>query len=275
MKKQILESEIKRIKQVMGILLETDNNEDSSSTDFNVESLKKELSKVGFKPGQNFELTDKDGNKQIMTIDNTGNVKELSEKNRQFDIGEEGKALPIIPIIAACAVLASGMVSCKKPNTEGFGYNFGVKVTTYYRDKGKPDTEINISTPQSDVNKVKVDKTIFKKTDFWSSQGSKFVRPITPTEAIIMKAGIALQRERNQNNGKGTPPNEVYNCDYRDANIEKNLYQNPDDNVRPSFNSCREHPLWKLGLRYFEIEGQNAQQMIQKADQELSQGIYY
>lgn len=40
MKKQILESEIKRIKQVMGILSETDNIEDTSNIDFNVDSLK-------------------------------------------------------------------------------------------------------------------------------------------------------------------------------------------------------------------------------------------
>lgn len=246
-------------------------NEDAITSDDDImRTLRRQV--LGIKGTQGKEivvdLVDKRGDKDvkkniIMKYDNDGKLITADITNKQMDFSEDIK--DNLKVFVACTILATGAVSCKK-DTTGFGYNFGAKTTTYYTDKGTPNKKVNISTPWGET-KVDVDSTIFKKPYYWSSQGSKFNRPMTPTEGEIMKAGISLQQERNMNNKRGTPENEVYNYDHKDAEItgKGNYYE--DEPV--TFETCREHPLWKLGLEYFEIEGVDVQSLIDKANEEV------
>ncbi len=266
MKKILLEEELFRIKQVMGVI-----KEDSiESNDDIMKSLKKQILGIKGTEGKEIviDLIDKrnegeDRKTVIMKYDNDGNLITTNVSDGPVEMSEDLK--DNLKVLIACTILATGAVSCKK-DTTGFGYNFSAKTTTYYTDKGTPNKELNISTPWGET-KVKVDSTIFKKP-FWSAgQGSKFNRPVTPTEAEILKAGISLQRERNMNNKRGTPDNEVYDYDYKDAEVTGNGAYYEDNVV--AFETCREHPLWNLGLEYFKIEGADVQSMIDKADEEV------
>lgn len=266
MKKVLLEEELFRIKQVMGII-----KEDSfGSNDDIMKSLKKQV--LGIKGTEGKEIvidlidkrTDDETKKTVtMKYDNDGNLITTNVSDSEIEMSEDLKN--DLKVFLACTILATGAVSCQKDDT-GFGYNFGAKTTTYYTDKGTPNKKVTISSPWGETE-VEVDSTIFKKPFYTMGQGSKFNRPMTPTEAEIMKAGVSLQTERGMNNKKGTPGNEVYNYDHKDATVSGGP-QYYEDNV-VAFESCREHPLWKLGLRYFEIEGVDTQSMIQKADEEV------
>lgn len=265
MKKQILEEEISRIKQVMGII-----KEDSIKTDDDImRTLKRQVLGIKGNNGKDVvvDLIDKREGREgvrkniILRYDENGELVDTSIVDKETEISEDIK--DNLKVLVACTILATGAVSCKK-DTTGFGYNFGAKTTTYYTDKGTPNKEVNISTPWGET-KVNVDSTIFKKPYYTAGQGSKFSRPMTPTEAEIMKAGISLQRERNMNNKRGTPENEVYDYDHKDASIEKGIYLDEP----ATFDDCREHPLWKLGLEYFKIEGVDVQSMIDKANEEV------
>ena len=56
-----------------------------------------------------------------------------------------------------CTILASGAVSCTKQGT-GYGYNLNTTPVTYYLDKGTPNKEMTIMTPQGDKT-INVDTT--------------------------------------------------------------------------------------------------------------------
>lgn len=266
MKKILLENELNRIKQVMGVI-----NEDSITSDEDImRTLKRQVLGIKGTEGKEIvvDLVDKRGDKEvkkniIMKYDNDGNLITTNITDKEVDVSEDIK--DNLKVLVACTILATGAVSCKK-DTTGFGYNFAAKTTTYYTDKGTPNKEVNISTPWGET-KVDVDSTIFKKPYWSAGQGSKFNRPITPTEAEIMKAGISLQRERNMNNKRGTPENEVYNYDHRDAEVTGSGAYYEENPV--AFETCREHPLWDLGLEYFKIEGVDVQSMINKANEEV------
>jgi len=265
MKKVLLEEELFRIKQVMGII-----KEDSVESDDDImKSLKKEILGIKGTEGKEIviDLIDKrnegeDKKIVVMKYDNDGNLVTTNVSDSPVEMSEDLK--DNLKVLVACTILATGAVSCKK-DTTGFGYNFAAKTTTYYKDKGTPNKTVTISTPWGEEG-VEVDSTIFKKPFYTMGQGGKFNRPMTPTEAEIMKAGISLQQERSMNNKKGTPDNEVYNYDHEDAEVTGGNYY---DEAVVNFESCREHPLWKLGLRYFEIEGADVQSMIDKANEEV------
>lgn len=272
MKKVLLEQELNRIKQVMGVI-----KEDTITSDDDImRTLKRQILGIKGTQGKDIsvELIDKRGDNTvkkniIMKYDNDGNLVTTNITDKPSDIEEDLK--DNLKVFVACTILATGAVSCKK-DTTGFGYNFAAKTTTYYTDKGTPNKKVTISSPWGETG-VDVDSTIFKKPNYLAGQGSKFNRPMTPTEAEIMKAGISLQQERNMNNKRGTPDNEVYNYDHKDAEVTGGSDYYADEVT--NFESCREHPLWKLGLRYFEIEGVDTQSLLQKADEEVRNQEWY
>lgn len=119
--------------------------------------------------------------------------------------------------------------------------------------------------------KLKVDSNLAKQSSFWGSQGSKFERAITPTEAVILKAGHAYQSEKNMNNGRGTRPEQRWNYDPKYSEITGPYYQDEEAN----FKTCREHPLWKEGLEALRKEGMDVDQLVSKANEEVAQGIVF
>jgi hypothetical protein len=158
------------------------------------------------------------------------------------------------------------MVSCTKEDTAGFGYNVASRSTEYTLGKGTPNKTVTISTPMGD-EEHEVDSTLGDTKFYAGSQGLKFGRPMTPTEALIIKIGHAYQSEKNMNNKKGTPANKRwdYNPDNAEITGKGTMYQ---DNKTP-FDDARQHPLWKLGIEAARNAGKDIQALMQKADQEL------
>jgi hypothetical protein len=236
------------------------------SDDEIINSLKSQLAKVGIdkaRPGV-FKVIDKrkDTPKPnvitYMSVDDSGEIK-------PEDNIEEGLKDKIMAGVV-CTILATGMVSCTKEDTAGFGYNVASRSTEYTLGKGTPNKTVTISTPMGD-EEHEVDSTMGDTKFYGGSQGLKFSRPMTPTEALIIKIGHAYQSEKNMNNKKGTPANKRwdYNPDNAEITGKGTMYQ---DNKTP-FNDARQHPLWLLGIEAARNAGKDIQALMQKADQEL------
>jgi hypothetical protein len=232
------------------------------SEDEILNSLKSQLAKVGVDvkhPGA-FKVIDKRKDVKpntitYMSLDSDGEI-------TPEDKVEEGLRDKLLTGVV-CTILASGMVSCTKDNN-GFGYNIDSKYTEYTLDKGTPNKKITISTPDGDKD-YNVDSTLAKKSSGFSSQGSKFGRPITPTEGLILKIGKAYQDEKGTNHGQGQPANKKWDYDPNDGEIFGGYYQ--DESV--NFETPRQHPLWNLGLEAARKAGKDVQSLLQKADQEV------
>ena len=229
-----------------------------------MDQLKIQLAKVGIDkvhPGA-FKFIDKrKGTAKpniIMSVDKTGEIK--PEENM-----EEGLRDKIMTGVV-CTILATGMVSCTKEDTAGFGYNVASRSTEYTLDKGTPNKTITISTPMGD-EEHKVDSTMGDTKFYGGSQGLKFGRPMTPTEALIIKIGHAYQSEKNMNNKKGTSANKRwdYNPDNAEITGKGTMYQD----AKTPFDDARQHPLWKLGIEAARKAGKDIQSLMQKADQEV------
>ena len=235
------------------------------SEDEILNSLKSQLAKVGVDvkhPGA-FKVIDKrEGVKPntitYMSLDSNGEI-------TPEDKVEEGLRDKIMTGVV-CTILATGMVSCTKEDTAGFGYNVASRSTEYTLGKGTPNKTVTISTPMGD-EEHEVDSTMGDTKFYAGSQGLKFGRPMTPTEALIIKIGHAYQSEKNMNNKKGTPANKRwdYNPDNAEITGKGTMYQ---DNKTP-FDDARQHPLWKLGIEAAQKAGKDIQSLIQKANQEL------
>jgi hypothetical protein len=193
-----------------------------------------------------------------MSMDKTGEIK--PEDN--MDEGLRDKILTGV----VCTILATGMVSCTKEDTAGFGYNVASRSTEYTLDKGTPNKTVTISTPMGD-EEHKIDSTMGDTKFYGGSQGLKFSRPMTPTEALIIKIGHAYQSEKNMNNKKGTPTNKRwdYNPDNAEITGKGTMYQD----AKTPFDDARQHPLWLLGIEAARNAGKDIQALMQKADQEL------
>jgi hypothetical protein len=236
------------------------------SEDEILNSLKSQLAKVGidkahpgtFKVIDKRKDTPKPNTITYMSIDNSGEIK-------PEDSVEEGLKDKIMAGVV-CTILATGMVSCTKEDTAGFGYNVASRSTEYTLGKGTPNKTVTISTPMGD-EEHEVDSTLGDTKFYAGSQGLKFGRPMTPTEALIIKIGHAYQSEKNMNNKKGTPANKRwdYNPDNAEITGKGTMYQ---DNKTP-FDDARQHPLWKLGIEAARNAGKDIQALMQKADQEL------
>ena len=235
------------------------------SEDEILNSLKSQLAKVGVDvkhPGA-FKVIDKrEGVKPntitYMSLDSDGEI-------TPEDKVEEGLRDKIITGVV-CTILATGMVSCTKEDTAGFGYNVASRSTEYTLGKGTPNKTVTISTPMGD-EEHEVDSTMGDTKFYAGSQGLKFSRPMTPTEVLIIKIGHAYQSEKNMNNKKGTPANKRwdYNPDNAEITGKGTMYQ---DNKTP-FDDARQHPLWLLGIEAARNAGKDIQALMQKADQEL------
>ena len=235
------------------------------SEDEILNSLKSQLAKVGVDvkhPGA-FKVIDKrEGVKPntitYMSLDSDGEI-------TPEDKVEEGLRDKIMTGVV-CTILATGMVSCTKEDTAGFGYNVASRSTEYTLGKGTPNKTVTISTPMGD-EEHEVDSTMGDTKFYAGSQGLKFGRPMTPTEALIIKIGHAYQSEKNMNNKKGTPANKRwdYNPDNAEITGKGTMYQ---DNKTP-FDDARQHPLWLLGIEAARKAGKDIQSLMQKADQEL------
>jgi hypothetical protein len=236
------------------------------SDDEIIDSLKSQLAKVGinkkypgtFKVIDKRKDTPKPNTITYMSIDDSGEIK-------PEDNIEEGLKDKIMTGVV-CTILATGMVSCTKEDTAGFGYNVASRSTEYTLGKGTPNKTVTISTPMGD-EEHEVDSTLGDTKFYGGSQGLKFGRPMTPTEALIIKIGHAYQSEKNMNNKKGTPANKRwdYNPDNAEITGKGTMYQ---DNKTP-FDDARQHPLWKLGIEAARNAGKDIQALMQKADQEL------
>jgi hypothetical protein len=233
------------------------------SDDEIINSLKSQLAKVGidkahpgtFKVIDKRKDTPKANTITYMSVDDNGEIK-------PEDNVEEGLKDKIMAGVV-CTILATGMVSCTKPNTDGFGYNVNSKATEYVVGKGTPNKTVTISTPQGD-QEVEVDSTMGDTKYYFGSQGLKFGRPLTPTEALIIKIGHAYQTEKKQNNRN---TNRKWDYDVKNSEITGGgtMYQ---DNETP-FENARQHPLFDLGLEAARNAGKDVQALIQKADKEV------
>jgi hypothetical protein len=228
-----------------------------------MDQLKLQLAKVGIDkvhPGA-FKLVDKrkgtakPNTITYMSVDKTGEIG--SEEN--MDEGLRDKIMAGV----VCTILATGMVSCTKEDTAGFGYNVGSRATEYTLGKGTPNKTVTISTPQGD-QEVEVDSTMGDTKYYFGSQGLKFGRPLTSTEALIIKIGHAYQTEKKQNNRN---TNRKWDYDVKNSEITGGgtMYQ---DNETP-FENARQHPLFDLGLEVARNAGKDVQALIQKADKEV------
>jgi len=227
------------------------------------EQLMMQLSKVGINknnPGV-FKFVDDEGTEYTLTFTPEGEIMVVESMTE----GIKDKLLTGV----ICTILASGMVSCKK-DTTGFGYNFASQATEYTLGKGEPNKKVLFSRPWGD-EELEVDSSLAKQSSFWGSQGSKFIRAISPTEAMILKAGHAYQMEKKQNNGQGTRPEQRWNYDPKYSEITGPYYQ--DESA--AFETCREHPLWKEGLEALRKEGKNVDQLVAQANKEVEQGIVF
>jgi hypothetical protein len=229
------------------------------------DQLKDQLSKMGIDKSNpvDFKLIDKrnkSSKPKLMSLDNKGEIVSKGEL-------DEGLKDTIMAGIV-CTIMASGMVSCTKPDTDGFGYNVSSRATEYVLGKGTPNKDITISTPKGD-EQHKVDSNFAKKKDFGGSQGSKFKRPMTPTEGLILRIGHAVQSEKNMNNKQGTSPSQRWDYNPDDSYISGGGNYYIDEPA--SFQTPREHPLWKIGIEYAEAHGKDVQSLIQKADKEVQE----
>jgi hypothetical protein len=246
MSKQILSEEFRRMQKLAGLLTESAD----IMRDVNIQSLKKELSKAGLKSGT-FKLIDKDGKEHEMSIDDNGNI-------TQTDINEVSIKNKLVTGIT-CAMLGAGMVSCTPEDTAGFGYNVSSRSTEYKLDKGTPNKKITITTPMGD-EEHEVDSNMGDTKFYGGGQGLKFGRPLTPTEAVIIKIGHTYQTEKGMNNKKGTPANTRWDYHPKNSDITGGgtMYQ---DNKTP-FSDAHSHPLWKLGTKAIEAEDPNALEFL-------------
>jgi len=255
---------IKEIRQIIREELEYVLREQIEEDDI-MDQLKYQLAKVGINktnPGV-FQLVDKRKSVKpntitYMSVDKTGEIK----PGDKVDEGLKDKIMAGV----VCTILATGMVSCTKEDTAGFGYNVASRSTEYTLGKGTPNKKITINTPTGD-EEHEVDSTMGDTKFYGGSQPLKFGRPMTPTEALIIKIGHAYQSEKSMNNKKGTPSNKRWDYDPENAEITGGgrMYQ---DNKTP-FDNARQHPLWKLGLEAAQKAGKDVQALLQKADQEV------
>lgn len=252
MKKQLLDEQLFNMKRVMGMLIESESN-----SELNIQALKKELDRVGLDQGT-FKLIDKDGNEKTMSLDASGEISESED----FNEGLKDKILTGV----VCTMLASGMVSCTKEDTAGFGYNIGSRSTEYTLDKGTPNKKITISTPWGE-EEHEVDSNLSKTSFGTVGSGLKVGRPLTPTETIIVKIGHAYQTEKNQNNKKGTPANKRWDYNPEQGTLTGGGNYYPESSFEHK--TIRTHPLWKLGLEAARKAGKDVQALLQKADQEV------
>jgi hypothetical protein len=252
MSKQILSEDFRRMQKLAGILTESVD----TIQDLDIESLKKELSKTGLKTGK-FMLVDKDGKEHEMEVNTDGSITDA-------DVNEGFKDKLLTGVV--CTMLATGMVSCTKEDTAGFGYNVSSRSTEYTLDKGTPNKKVTISTPTGD-EEHEVDSTLGDTKFYAGSQPLKFGRPMTPTEALIIKIGHAYQTEKGMNNKKGTPANKRWDYDPENSEITgKGTYYQKNETP---FDDARQHPLWKLGIEAAEKAGKDIQALMQKADKEV------
>ena len=256
MEKRVINEEFRRMQSLAGVL-----NENIDLSDNTEKSLTQQLTKHKFKPGQVFTFVDDEGNKTEMTMDNSGNFVPADDS-----IDEVSKKDIITGIV--CTMLATGMVSCTKPNTDGFGYNVNSKATEYPLDKGTPNKTITISTPKGD-KEVEVDSNMADTKFYSGSQPLKFEKPMTPTQALIIKIGHAYQTEKNQNNRN---TNRVWDYDPENSDITGGgtMYQ---DNETP-FKSAEDHPLWKLGMEAAKNAGMDIDKILSKIKTEKDAGTY-
>jgi hypothetical protein len=227
-----------------------------------MQSLIQQLAKVGITkntPGK-FKFVDNEGMEYMLMMTPTGEVEIIGE------MIEGIKDKLITGVI--CTMLASGLVSCQK-DTQGFGYNVSSRATVHKLGQGVKNKKITISTPWGE-EEHEVDSNL-AVTRWWSAgSGMKIKRPMTPTEAYIIKAGQAYGTEKNMNNKKGTDPNTRWDYDPSLSTITGGGYE---DAV--PMESCREHPFWKQGLEILRKEGKDVDGLIRKADQELANKIYF
>lgn len=227
------------------------------------EQLMIQLSKFGINknnPGV-FKFVDDEGTEYTLTFTPEGEIMVIESMTE----GIKDKLLTGV----ICTILASGMVSCKK-DTTGFGYNVSSRATVHKLGQGEKNKKITISTPWGE-EEHEVDSNL-AVTRWWSAgSGMKIKRPMTPTEAYIIKAGQAYGTEKNMNNKKGTDPNTRWDYDPSLSTITGGDYY--EDAV--PMESCREHPFWKQGLEILRKEGKDVDGLIRKADQELANKIYF
>lgn len=218
-------------------------NENTNNTTIN--SLKNELNKIGVKPGQKFELTDKNGKKQTMTLNNNG---EIIQSTNKSEISEKEKILPIIPVIAACFVLASGLVSCSK-GPGGFGYNVNVKTIKYDLTKGDRTKEITVITPNGErTEKVNPSDTT---KGIWSGHGMHVEKAPTPEELQITAFGSAIQREEKSNSGRGYDVNR-YVMDVTKAEIKREVGYEESPNSGGPLPSIKQYPEYVAGIKLIQ-----------------------
>lgn len=196
-----------------------------------------------------------------------GRIASFSEfqKSQNPEISESIKNKLATGVI--CTILSTGAISCKKDRT-GFGYNIGASSTEYSLSKGTPNKDITISRPSGET-KHRVDSTLAQRSNVIVSGSYKFDRPITPTEAIILKAGAPIAREKQVNNNVNYDPDRAW--DYDRGKIHVGGY---DDEI-VELDNCRQVPIWNLGIEELKKQGKDIDAMIRKADGEVSNGIYY
>jgi hypothetical protein len=228
-----------------------------------MQNLIQQLAKVGITkstPGK-FKFVDNEGMEYMLMMTPTGEVEILEEMTE----GIKDKFLTGV----MCTMLASGLISCQK-DTQGFGYNVGARATVHKLNQGEKNKKIVISTPWGEEDH-EVDSNL-AVTRYWTSgSGMKVKRPLTPTEALIIKAGQAYQTEKGQNNKKGTDPNTRWDYDPSLSTITGGDYY--EDAV--PMEDCREHPFWKQGLEILRKEGKDVDALIRKADQEVANKVYF
>lgn len=270
MKKQILEEEISRIKQVMGII-----KEDSIKTDDDImRTLKRQVLGIKGNNGKDVvvDLIDKrEGGVRkniIMRYDENGELVDTSVVNKETEISEDFKDK--VKVFLACTILATGAVSCTKQN-DGFGYNVGSRATEYTLDAGTPNKKITISTPMGD-EEHEVDSTLGDTKYYSSGQGLKVGRPLTPTEERIVKMGHAYQTEKNMNNKRGTPENKRWDYNPEMSTVTGGGGYYEDEPFEHK--TIRTHPLWKMGLEMATKEGLDVESLLQQADDEVRNGNY-
>jgi hypothetical protein len=268
MKKLILKEEISKMRSMMGL-------EETEMDMFDDKDILAQLKKsmktyiTGNNGPVEVKLIDKreghNGEEKTVTMgqDESGNINVM-------DIDEAIKDKLMVGIV--CTILATGLVSCTK-DTGGVGYNFGARRTTYdISNQQNTNSKIKISSNDSGEKTYDVDSASGNLDRFATSQGGKFKRAMSPTEAKIMNAGMAYQSERMANTSKRlTPKNLVYDFDAEDGIISTDLYSTEVANM----DDCREHPLWVLGLQYFKDDGVDTNALVRKADQEVESGIKY
>jgi hypothetical protein len=255
--------EFRQIRESYSETDETSLETDLELSKEKIQNLVQQLSLAGITkntPGV-FKFVDNDGINYKLMMTPTGKIEIIEELTE----GIKDNLLTGV----VCTMLASGMISCKK-DTSGFGYNFSSQATEYTLGKGDSNKKVLFSGPNGD-EELKVDSNLAKQSTFWGSQGSKFTRAITPTEALILKAGHAYSMEKKQNNGQGTRPEQKWDYDPKYSKITGPYYK--DESA--SFETCREHPLWEKGLEALRKEGQNVDQLVAKANQEVAKGITF